>query len=124
MNTPATHIGAHVLESFETINDLELPAHTARPNPLHGKPAESALPLYEDGRCKIGVWECTPGIFRGVKDGVGEHAFITAGEATVYGDDGTVVELLPGVSFVTPRGWSGRWEVRQTVRKQYTVWKA
>ncbi|MEA2485690.1 MAG: uncharacterized protein QOD46_801, partial [Actinomycetota bacterium] len=38
------------------------------------------------------------------------------------GDDGTKYEVAPGVLLVTPDGWKGRWEIRQTVRKIYTIW--
>jgi uncharacterized cupin superfamily protein len=48
---------------------------------------------------------------------------ILAGDATLYGDDGTSVELRPGVSIVAPDGFTGRWEIRATIRKIYTVWK-
>ena len=45
------------------------------------------------------------------------------GDATITSDDGTTLELRPGVSFVTPDGWKGRWRVRESVRKLYVIWK-
>jgi hypothetical protein len=57
-----------------------------------------------------------------VKDGVGEYTIIVAGEATIYGDDGANVELRPGLAFLMPNGWAGRWEIRETIRKHYLFW--
>jgi uncharacterized cupin superfamily protein len=31
------------------------------------------------------------------------------------------VELGPGESVVLPRGWSGRWDILETVRKVYVL---
>jgi uncharacterized cupin superfamily protein len=67
------------------------------------------------------VWECTPGTYRSTKQGVSEIMQIVAGEATITGDDGTVHEVRPGVAVYLPDGWSGVWDIRQTVRKTYVI---
>jgi uncharacterized protein len=87
-----------------------------------GEPVESELELYNDGTVEVGVWECTPGEFASVKDGISEEMLFLSGDATIVGDDGTKYEIAPGVLLVTPDGWKGRWEIRQTVRKVYTIW--
>ena len=35
--------------------------------------------------------------------------------------DGTVHELVPGVVMVLPLGWSGRWDITETLRKLYVT---
>jgi uncharacterized cupin superfamily protein len=90
---------------------------------IDGDPRASVLELYRDEVAECGVWEVTPGRFAGQNPGFGEHMQVVRGEATVTSDDGTTVELRPGVSFVARPGWRGHWEVRKTVRKIYVIWK-
>lgn len=87
-----------------------------------GDPRASMLELYRDDVVECGVWEVTPGEFAGENAGFGEHMYVLCGEATVTSEDGTTVELRPGVSFVARAGWRGRWIVRETVRKIYVIW--
>jgi len=44
-----------------------------------------------------------------------------AGEATITDEDGTEHEIGAGVAMMFPDGWRGTWQVRQTVRKTYTI---
>jgi uncharacterized cupin superfamily protein len=118
-----TSAAAHRLAHYGDLVTLELAEDGPRAGATAGTPVESSKTLYADTVCEIGVWECTPGAFPGAKDGIGEHMLILAGDATVIGDDGTTIDLRPGVSFVMPDGWAGRWEVRETIRKQYTIWR-
>lgn len=90
---------------------------------IDGDPRASVLELYRDDVGECGVWEVTPGRFAGENLGFGEHMHILRGEATVTSDDGTTVELRPGVSFVARPGWRGEWDVRVTVRKVYVIWR-
>jgi uncharacterized protein len=104
------------------LESLPLQVDGPRVGATAGRPEESSAELYDDGRVQIGVWECTPGEFPAAKDGITEHMYVLAGNATLHGADGTTVELRAGVSVVTPDGWSGRWEIRETVRKLYSIW--
>jgi len=91
---------------------------------IAGAPRASVRELYRDDAVEAGVWEVTPGVFAGENAGFGEQMYLLAGEATVTSDDGSTVELRPGVWFVARAGWRGTWEVRQTVRKLYVIWRA
>jgi uncharacterized cupin superfamily protein len=104
------------------LDTLELTSDGPRAGATAGTPEEFSRELYSDERVQLGVWECTPGEFPTEKNGISEHMHILAGDATLHGDDGTSVELRPGVSIVTPDGYTGRWEIRATIRKIYTVW--
>ena len=88
-----------------------------------GEPRASVLSLYSDDVVECGVWEVTPGEFAGENAGFGEQMYVLAGEATVTSEDGSTVELRPGVWFVAREGWRGRWDVRSTVRKLYVIWR-
>jgi len=69
----------------------------------------------------VGVWECSPGTFTTQKNGVFETSQVISGRATVTSDDGTVQEISVGSMVVLPDGWSGKWEVHETIRKSYTI---
>ncbi|MEA2485870.1 MAG: uncharacterized protein QOD46_981, partial [Actinomycetota bacterium] len=69
-----------------------------------GEPVEFEHELYNDGKVEVGLWECTPGEFASIKDGITEEMLFLSGEATIVGDDGTKYEVAPGVLLVTPDG--------------------
>lgn len=91
---------------------------------LSGAPVESAHVLHRDGNGRSGVWECTPGRFDSARDGDTELMHFVAGAGTITSADGTVHEIRPGVVLVAPDGWRGTWDIRETVRKVYTIWNA
>jgi uncharacterized cupin superfamily protein len=96
------------------------------PHPLddvrEGTPVAAYNELFRDDTVELGVWEVTPGEFAGDKIGASEVMYVLEGDATITSEDGTTLELRPGVSFVTPDGWRGRWKVREKVRKLYVIW--
>ncbi len=102
---------------------LELTTPHALDDVREGEPQAHYCELYADDVVESGVWEVTPGEFAGDKIGASEIMLVLKGEATITSEDGTAIELRPGVSFVTPDGWRGRWHVRETVRKMYVIWK-
>ena len=89
--------------------------------PLSGRPEAFALELYDDGHVQSGIWECTPGSFPSRRDGCCELMHFVAGEATITDADGTRREVKPGAVIFVPDGWQGIWDIRETVRKTYTV---
>jgi uncharacterized protein len=107
----------------EGLEDLQLESTGPRAGATAGQPLESEVELYDDGKVTVGVWECTPGEFPSAKDGVTEQMVFLSGDATIIGEDGTTYEVGPGRLIVLPDGWKGRWEIRQTVRKIYTIWQ-
>jgi hypothetical protein len=40
---------------------------------------------------------------------------------TCRADDGETVELVAGDTAVFPRGWSGTWDIEETLRKVYVI---
>jgi uncharacterized cupin superfamily protein len=107
-----------------TIDDvLQARLDTGRPVPtaVAGAPYESWHVLHDDGRVETGVWEVTPGSFRGEAKGIVESMHFVAGRGTITSADGTVTEIRPGVLMLCPDGWSGVWDVQETVRKTYTI---
>jgi len=89
---------------------------------LEGDPRALVRELYGEGAGRSGLWEVTPGAFVAENDGFAEYMHILEGRGTVLSDDGSVLELQPGVKFIAPSGWRGRWVVTETIRKIYVIW--
>jgi uncharacterized protein len=89
---------------------------------LSGAPVESFHVLHSDSGGRSGVWECTPGSFESARDGDTELMHFLSGAGTITTADGTVHDIRPGVVLVAPDGWRGTWDIRETVRKVYTIW--
>jgi uncharacterized cupin superfamily protein len=101
---------------------MALPPGRARTPILAGTPAESFHVLHRDAGGRSGVWQCTPGRFESARQGDTELMHFIAGAGTITTADGTVHEIRPGVVLVAPDGWRGTWDIRETVRKVYTIW--
>jgi len=60
-------------------------------------------------------------LFTARRDGYTEICQILSGSVTVRTDGGEVTHLTPGSTLVMPSGWSGTWEVHETVRKLFVT---
>ena len=83
--------------------------------------ATSGYTLWKgEGDQEVGIWECTPGPSRWLLE---THEFIqvVAGAMTCRTDDGETVELVAGDTAVFPKGWSGTWDIEETLRKVYVI---
>lgn len=97
-----------------------LPAPAPKPTSLTGQ-LESLLPVWDEARATVGVWECEPGTFTAFRDGYDEACVIVLGTATITSEDGEVFDVAAGDVLVTPRGWKGTWVVHEPLRKVYTI---
>lgn len=86
-----------------------------------GRPMMSGRVFYEADGISIGVWECTPGGWAIENRPDTETVRILAGRARLTDADGTACELGAGDGLVLPKGWSGRWDILETVRKHYVI---
>lgn len=74
-----------------------------------------------DGRTQVGIWQCTPGGWVIVDRSDTETIHVLEGRARITDADGTAHDLGEGDAIVLPRGWSGRWDIIETVRKLYVT---
>ena len=86
-----------------------------------GEPHTSGRVFYEDNGIQVGVWQCTPGGWTITERPDHETVQILAGRARLTNADGTSVELSAGDVLTLPKGWSGRWDILETVRKLFVV---
>lgn len=101
---------------------VELTVRGPRTPALAGAPVESVHVLHNDAGGRSGIWECTPGSFDSARNGDTELMHFLAGAGTITTADGTVHDIRKGVVLVAPDGWRGTWDIRETVRKVYTIW--
>ena len=86
-----------------------------------GEPLMSGRIFYEGNGIQVGLWECTPGGWAIQNRPDHETVQILAGRARLTDSDGTSVELTSGDVLTLPKGWSGRWDILETVRKLYVI---
>ena len=90
-------------------------------NTISGEPFESELVMSKDDVTETGIWEVTPGVCRGSKIGMWEYMHFVSGAGTITDESGNVTEIRPGVACFIPDGWTGVWNVTETVRKTFVI---
>lgn len=111
----------------QTIAALDQIAWAPSPSPAvveEGNPSCQELVLHAAGDLEVGLWQVTPGRFRSKKVGIGETMTFLAGAGTLHHDAGGVSVIAPGVVVHLEPGWSGVWDVTETVTKSYTIFPA
>ena len=93
-----------------------------RPGADSGDPQISSVAFDAAADVKVGVWECQPGGWPVVDRADTETCYIVSGRATITDDEsGQKYEISAGDVVVQPKGWSGRWDVIETIRKVYSI---
>jgi hypothetical protein len=88
-----------------------------------GQPRMSGRILFEGNGVQVGVWECTPGGWAIANRPDHETVRILSGRARLTDASGRSAELGPGDALTLPKGWSGRWDILETLRKFYVTAK-
>jgi len=100
----------------------ELTAAGQRPGADSGDPQLGTLPLDGGTDAQFGIWECQPGGWPVVDRPNTEACYVLSGKATITDSEtGDKMEISAGDFSVLLPGWSGRWDVTETVRKAYTI---
>lgn len=112
-----------VFRSEQVRGDEELVLAGQRPGADAGDPQLRLAKVAAGAPGQIGVWECQPGGWPVVDRADTEVAHILSGKATIT-DDGTgeTHDISAGDLLVLPPGWSGRWDVTETVRKIFVIY--
>lgn len=86
-----------------------------------GTPATAYAELMTASGLEVGVWRSTPGGWPIVDRPDTEIMLVLSGKATITSADGSARDVAEGDVFVLPRGWSGRWDVTETIEKLYVI---
>jgi uncharacterized cupin superfamily protein len=123
MTDPRALLPSSVAETDDDLLEMELVPTGPRPDSDRGDPHTAARVLHEsaDAAISVGVWSCTPGGCEVTRRPDTEIARVLDGHATITDDDGTQRRVVAGTVVVLPKGWTGRWDVHETVRKLYVV---
>jgi uncharacterized protein len=113
---------ADLTDELEDWGDLAPPLGIPLGDPMPTRGLETWAA--EGGTPSTGVWECEPGDSRWKLEGEGEFIHVVSGSMTCTSDDGVVTKLGPGDSFTFAPGWSGTWNIHETLRKVYTMFPA
>ncbi len=108
----------------EQLINLELVERGPREGADSGEAIVSTGTIYqhpERERPRVGVWQCTEGAWDVVDHPMHEAALLLSGRARLTDASGTVTEFVAGDLMVLPKGWSGRWEILETVRKYFVL---
>ncbi len=120
MTTSAEHLQTMVLVYGDAL-DGELEELGPRVGFDSGDPQTSGITFFEGHGVAVGVWECTPGGWAIVNRNNTETMMLLMGQARITPADGEAVIVNEGDVFVLPKGWSGRWDVLEKVRKFYVT---
>lgn len=101
--------------------DAELQPVGPRVGADSGDPQMATNVIFSGHGVEVGVWECTMGGWAIVDRPTTETMMLLRGSATITPARGEPVRLSEGDVFVLPKGWSGRWDIAETVRKFYVL---
>jgi len=88
-----------------------------------GDPQLRTLVAEHGAQGNIGFWECTPGGWPVVDRPDTEVAYILSGSGKITDDStGDVNSIGAGDLVILPVGWTGRWDITDTVRKAYVIY--
>jgi uncharacterized cupin superfamily protein len=101
--------------SFQPLNDFAMKGHQI--------PKGGARELFAAATSglRIGVWEGGPGILRLTNYSHDEYCLMISGEVVITDEAGHTEAFRTGDSFVIPQGFSGVWDMKTKMRKQYVM---
>ncbi|MEM9879379.1 MAG: cupin domain-containing protein [Pseudomonadota bacterium] len=76
--------------------------------------------FYEHEGMYAGTWECEPGVME-LDLEITEFCHLLSGHWVLTSESGQVTEITAGDSWIFPKGWKGKSEVIETVRKVYMI---
>lgn len=88
---------------------------------IAGTPTASTLVVEDEASHQLGLWRVSPGQFLTEHTGYLEYVHIISGSGQLIDRAGIVTELFPGTTVLMQPGWKGRWVVKETITKVYTI---
>jgi uncharacterized cupin superfamily protein len=88
--------------------------------PIGDLPKQMDNGFFSEGNLTAGTWECEPGILQ-LDLEITEFCHLLKGHWIFTSESGQVTEVRGGDSWIFPKGWKGKAEVVETVRKVYMI---
>ena len=111
------------IPSIYGATDMALTPAGQRAGADQGDPQISVKEISNTDGVAVGVWECQPGGWPVVERPDTEVATILSGAGVITDADGTKTAIQAGSVVTLAKGWTGRWDITQTVRKVYVIIK-
>lgn len=112
-----------VIVKAADIAGTDLPAAGQRAGADSGDPQLGMRMLAPEATGSTGIWECQPGGWPVVNRPDTEFTYIISGRARLTDDaTGTTTEICGGDLVILPPGWTGRWDVIETLRKVFAIY--
>ena len=92
-----------------------------RKDATQGSPTSASHKIYDVGSTAVGAWTCTPGSWPVVERPTTEAFHILEGSCFLTNADGTSRRCVAGDTVVLPKGWTGSWDIIETVHKIWVV---
>lgn len=122
MNSPSTTTAAMTKIAGANIASHLSPAGQ-RAGADSGDPQLRTFVADHQAQGNIGFWECQPGGWPVIDRTDTEVAYILSGTGTITDDaTGTTYDIGVGDLVILPVGWSGRWDIGETVTKVYVIY--
>lgn len=119
MTQQIVSISATLIRDAENVKELD----DWGPCPEATGPQMDTRGIYlwkDENGAESGIWECTAGPSRWVLE-TNEFVHVLSGSMTITPDSGEPEFVGPGTTVFIPRGWSGTWEIHETLRKLYVI---
>lgn len=116
-------MGVMTILKNSAIEQAELTPAGQRAGADRGDPQLRVQTLAPNANGRIGIWECQPGGWPVTNRPDTEVAYILSGRATLSDEiTGESTEISSGDLVILPVGWTGRWDVTETVKKIYAIY--
>ncbi|KAK3236583.1 hypothetical protein CYMTET_53284 [Cymbomonas tetramitiformis] len=106
-----------VVEPLASFSPAEVGPHSPRKGAVYGFPTTATRTIYDVGTTSVGYWTCTPGSFVVGKRSSFESFFVLQGVFFLTSPNGSARRCVAGDTVVLPKGWSGHWDIIETVEK-------
>lgn len=109
--------------TFGNLSDLfdSMDVDPNRPQQIDSGDPTMLYASLTEGDIESGVWSCSVGGWTEDDYEVDEVMVMVEGRLRITDTDGTEHELTRGDMFYLPRGWAGRWDVLEDMKKIYFI---
>jgi triosephosphate isomerase len=108
-----------IVKPYSSFAPHVLTSGGVRLDATHGTPITASDTYLDNGYMSTGVWTCSPGSFPVKERSTTEAFHVLEGVAFLTNSDGSARRCTAGDTVVLPVGWSGSWDVIESVKK---VW--